>query len=70
MNEFLRFKYFITYQWRAKTKYYLHSPFVYQFYLNVLEGADDAQLQSIQSLRKKLSNDDSIIEIKDFGTGG
>ena len=69
MNEFFRFKYFIKYQWRAKTKYYLHSPFVYQFYLNVLEGANDANLEAIHTLRKKLASDSSVIEIKDSGTG-
>ena len=69
MNEFLRFKYFINYQWRAKTKYYLHSPFVYQFYLNVLEGTDDKQLQAIGKLRRKLSSNNATIHIKDLGTG-
>jgi predicted O-methyltransferase YrrM len=69
MNEFLRFKYFITYQWQAKTKYYLHSPFVYQFYLNVLERADDEPLNTIHALRQKLGNDNATVEIKDLGTG-
>jgi len=69
MNEFLRFKYFINYQWRAKTKYYLHSPFVYQFYLNVLEGGEDEQLSAIHNLRKKLSHDNSRLSITDLGTG-
>jgi predicted O-methyltransferase YrrM len=69
MNQFLRFKYFLNYQWRAKTKYYLHSPFVYQFYLNVLEGQDDENLKSIQALRKELSNNHAIVCTTDFGTG-
>lgn len=38
MSNIFRFKKFIEYQWKAKTKYYLHSPFIFQFYLNVLEG--------------------------------
>ncbi len=38
MISFFKFKNYLEYQWRAKTKYYIHSPFVYQFYLNVLEG--------------------------------
>jgi predicted O-methyltransferase YrrM len=70
MNEFLRFRYFLNYQWRAKTKYYLHSPFVYRFYLNVLEGKEDEALKAISALRKKLSNDNSTIEIQDLGAGG
>ncbi len=69
MNEFFRFKYFLKYQWQAKTKYYLHSPFVYQFYLNVLEGKDDQQLKQIRNLRKVLAKDHTTIEIKELGTG-
>jgi predicted O-methyltransferase YrrM len=69
MNEFLRFKYFLNYQWRAKTKYYLHSPFVYQFYLNVLEGGDDEQLLQIHHLRKELHSDNTLVKITDLGTG-
>ena len=70
MNEFLRFKYFLNYQWRAKTKYYLHSPFVYQFYLNVLEGNNEVPLQTMDKLRKQLRQDNSIAAINDLGTGG
>ena len=69
MNQFLRLKYFLNYQWRAKTKYYLHSPFVYQFYLNVLEGQDDENLESIRALRKELSANHAIVSVTDFGTG-
>jgi len=69
MNGFFRFKYFIVYQWRAKTKYYLHSPFVYQFYLNVLEGKEDNQLQAITALRNQLHNNNAVIHTNDLGTG-
>ncbi len=40
MNEIFRIRKYFEYQWKAKTKYYIHSPFVYQFYLNVLEGGE------------------------------
>ena len=69
MNEFLRFKYFLNYQYRSKTKYYLHSPFVYQFYLNVLEGDVNTELQALTKLREELSRNKTNIEITDFGTG-
>jgi predicted O-methyltransferase YrrM len=69
MNPILRLKYFLNYQWRAKTKYYLHSPLVYQFYLNVLEGHEDAPLKSIGALRKQLHNNKTAINITDLGTG-
>ena len=69
MNEFLRFKYFLNYQWKARTKYYVHSPFVYQFYLNVLEGTTDAQLIAIENLRQQLGKNNTSINTNDFGTG-
>ncbi|MDB5282278.1 MAG: class SAM-dependent methyltransferase [Bacteroidota bacterium] len=69
MNEFFRLKKFLKYQWVSKTKYYLHSPFVYQFYLNVLEGEMDEQLKAIRSLRNELGKSNAAIKIEDFGTG-
>jgi len=69
MNEFSRFKYFLSYQWKAKTKYYLHSPFVYQFYLNVLEDHSNTVFNDIDLLRKKLQHDNTPVQINDFGTG-
>lgn len=69
MNDFFRLKKFIQYQWSSKTKYYIHSPFVYQFYLNVLEGENSKELEAIAELRKQLRNDNSAIAITDFGTG-
>jgi hypothetical protein len=41
MDLFFRPRKYFVYQRKAKTKYYLHSPFVYQFYLNVLEGDNE-----------------------------
>ena len=69
MNQFFRLKKYLKYQWQAKTKYYLHSPFVYQFYLNVLEGENDAQLDAINALRNELSKNNTAVSIEDFGTG-
>lgn len=44
----------LKYQKNASSKYYLHSPFTYEFYLNVLECADDENLQLIGQARKQL----------------
>ncbi len=63
-----RFLQFLKYQLTASTKYYLHSPFVYQFYLNVLEGGVETELTPINLLRTKLRNDVREIEVADFGT--
>ncbi len=69
MNILFRFKKYLSYLQKAKTKYYLHSPFVYHFYLNVLECENDNQIQAILSLREKLRSDNSILKAEDFGTG-
>lgn len=69
MNHLFRLKKFIQYQLRSKTKYYLHSPFVYQFYLNVLEGEPEPAWQNIEALRRKLLGDKTSIDVEDMGTG-
>ncbi len=69
MHGFFRIKKWIDYQWRAKTKYYLHSPFVYRFYLDVLEGAADENIKAIEALRNELRHNNTLIEPENFGTG-
>jgi len=69
MNVLFRTGKFANYLLNAKTKYYLHSPFVYQFYLNVLEGGDKPEFNQITSLRNELKRNKSQIPITDFGTG-
>ncbi|HLP19381.1 MAG TPA: class I SAM-dependent methyltransferase [Chitinophagales bacterium] len=69
MNIAFRVKKYISYLVNAKTKYYLHSPFVYEFYLNVLEGPSPRGLEPVIALRQQLKNNDTAIEIEDFGTG-
>ncbi|HLP50212.1 MAG TPA: class I SAM-dependent methyltransferase [Chitinophagales bacterium] len=69
MNIAFRVKKYISYLVNAKTKYYLHSPFVYEFYLNVLEGLSPRGLEPVIALRQQLKNNDTAIEIEDFGTG-
>lgn len=60
---------FVEYLLRAKSKYYLHSPFVYQFYLQVLEGDCNKQIDSITTLRKTLRANTTKLLLNDFGTG-
>lgn len=60
---------FVQYQWQSKTKYYLHSPFVYQFYLHVLEGEKDANINKINQLRTSLRSNNKKIKVTDYGTG-
>lgn len=69
MNIVFRIKKYLAYLVAAQTKYYLHSPFVYHFYLNVLEGKQPEQLRIIDGLRMQLLADNTTLSIKDYGTG-
>ena len=69
MDKFFQAKKYLAYLKRAKSKYYLHSPFVYQFYLHVLEGENNAELESIVLLRKKLRSNKTLLIAEDFGAG-
>ncbi len=64
---FLRF---IRYYFKAKTKYNVHSPFVYEFLENVLE--DERMFYAfdeLEHLRKLILRDHSTIQITDYGAG-
>lgn len=67
-NTIHRVKEFLQYQRLAKTKYYLHSPFVYQFYLKVLDTVHAAELQNIDQLRNQLLNTHRTLLIQDMGS--
>ena len=69
MNLLFRLKYYLRYAWQGRTKYYIHSPFVFQFYLNVLEGDVEQELKPLAQLRQQLSKNNTSIAVKDFGTG-
>jgi len=54
----------------AKTKYYLHSPFVYDFMVNVIQ--DDRKFyafEEIAHLKKKLLKNNTIITVSEQGAG-
>jgi predicted O-methyltransferase YrrM len=69
MESVFRLKKFIGYQWKAKSKYYLHSPFVYQFYLNILEGKDNEDINVLAKLRRRLKDSGAKLAVTDLGTG-
>ncbi|MBL7813659.1 MAG: class I SAM-dependent methyltransferase [Saprospiraceae bacterium] len=61
---------FLKFYWRAKTKYRVHSPFVFQFVEAVLE--DDRTFyvfREAEILRGELLNSNDSIEVEDFGAG-
>jgi len=61
---------YIKYFFNAKSKYGIHSPFVFDF---VTKGLDHkvstSSLNSLAQYRKRLSRDTRIIDVTDFGAG-
>lgn len=62
-----RTKEWLSYQKEAKTKYYLHSPFVYNFYLNVLEAPFSEMQKQIDRYHEGFKQDKTLLTINDFG---
>ena len=61
---------FAKYYWRAKTKYDVHSPFVFEFIQNVLEEPKwYYTFDDIQKIRHQLLRSKESIEVTDFGAG-
>jgi predicted O-methyltransferase YrrM len=61
---------FISYYFKAKTKYAVHSPFVFTFVTKVLNAPKKKQLsQSIENTRKNLLKNNATIDVIDFGAG-
>lgn len=61
---------FWKYYWKAKTKYNVHSPFLFDFVQEVLE--DERQyyaFSDLELLRERLKSDDRLIEVIDLGAG-
>ncbi|NVO02811.1 MAG: class I SAM-dependent methyltransferase [Bacteroidetes bacterium] len=68
MNIF--FDYFI-YFLKSKSKFGVHSPFVFGFFESVfsVERSKNSQFLPIEEHRKKLLKNDEVIVVEDFGTG-
>ncbi len=70
MNKLFSAKEFINYLLRGKSKYYIHSPFVYDFVKEVLNDKRNYYCyEEIEFYRDLWCKDDSIIEVEDFGAG-
>lgn len=68
LNKVLKY---LNYYFSAKSAHGIHSPFVYKFVTELLESNNEDYYQFIEldKLRTKLSQNQSIIEITDFGAG-
>ena len=62
-------KYFL-YFFSAKTKYDIHSPFVFSLVTQVINDKSDKPVfHQIERIRKKLIRDHNRIEVRDYGAG-
>lgn len=59
----------LQYKLKATNAHGIHSPFVFEFYNEVLMASKNDAFPSIEKLRKALLTNESRIEIKDFGAG-
>ncbi|HLN52873.1 MAG TPA: class I SAM-dependent methyltransferase [Lentimicrobium sp.] len=56
---------------KSKTKYGIHSPFVYDFITKVIEDKNYyISYQKVEELRRRLLKNKNIVEIEDFGVSG
>ena len=70
MNRISIFCRYLSYYFKSKTKFNIHSPFVYDFITNVLEdNIAYKEYQIAKQLYNKLSQEDNVIEVVDFGAG-
>ena len=64
------YKSIINFYWNAKTKYSLHSPFVYDFFNTVLNlKIQDHQIDQIENERNVLIKDNTKITFIEYGAG-
>ena len=64
------FKSILNFYWNAKTKYSLHSPFVFDFFNTVMNvNINDPKIQLIEKERKSFINDKSEMTFVEYGAG-
>lgn len=61
---------YLKYLFVAKNKHNAHSPFLYDFIINIInQDSNDRNCKAIARLRKNLCKSEKIISITDFGAG-
>lgn len=64
------FRRYWRYYWRAKTRYQVHSPFVFDFVEKVLEdNRHFYAFDKLDNLRSRLLQDERSLKVKDLGAG-
>ena len=70
MQRFFILKEFLRYQLSAKSKYWIHSPFVFSFINEVMNDKRNFYcFDEIEKLRAELVKNNSVIQVNDFGAG-
>ncbi|MEM7040961.1 MAG: class I SAM-dependent methyltransferase, partial [Bacteroidota bacterium] len=69
MDLFWKAGQYVKHQLRAKTRYGVHSPFVYEFVTQVLHGKGTPLGREVEALRRKLRRSGERIEVEDHGAG-
>lgn len=65
-----QFKKFLDYWLNAVTEHSIHSPFFFDFYINIIKQKNDSELQNdFEELREKLTKDQRLISVVDLGAG-
>ena len=62
-------KAYLKYKIKAVNEHKIHSPFVFEFYNEVVKKSKDVEDTAIQKIRKKLATDNRGIEVTDLGQG-
>lgn len=61
---------YINYQLTSYTEHDLHSPFVYNFYMELIKNKNPFDdFEQLNSIRKELSLNETVLSINDFGAG-
>lgn len=61
---------FLKYFWNAKNEHSIHSPFVFEFYLDIIKNPKAIPDETeVNALFKKLKKDPRVIKVKDLGAG-
>lgn len=60
---------YFKYRKNAVNAHGIHSPFVYEFYQEVVRKKNHKQFPEIEAIRKSLKADQTAIEVTDFGAG-
>lgn len=71
MSQLTNISDYLSYKFTAKSAHGIHSPFVYKFVTELLQSnnEDYYQFKELAGLRSELAQDNSVIEITDFGAG-